>query len=80
MNQCSSIFNPAPEKKRKRGQSDPTVFGFEGGILKLKPSQPDTQMEDVFDVMSKEEIQEYYLKRAMKNLVDVLPSAAQDIE
>ena len=77
LDRCNEIVSPVSQGKRKRHNSDLTAFGFEGGILKLKPSASDTRMEDVFDVMSKKEIQEYHLKRAMENLEEVFPAEAE---
>lgn len=77
MNYINDLLNPFSQK-RTIDHLNPEVFGFEAGMLKLRTKVSDTQMEDVFDVMSREEIENYNVHRALKSMDFMLSPAAEE--
>jgi hypothetical protein len=64
--------------KRKSDHFIPQVFGFESGILKFRTTVSDTQMEHVFDVMSREEVEKFNVYRALKSMDHLFSPAAEE--
>lgn len=67
-------------RKRANDHVDYKAFGFDAGKLEIRTQVSDTQMEDVFDVMSQDEIDKYKMARAMKILDLYFPPAAEPTE
>lgn len=78
LNYINDLLNPLSQKRRI-DHLNPEVFGFEAGklMLRAKVANSDTQMEDVFDVMSREEIENYQVHRALKSMDFLLSPAAE---